>query len=234
MENLAVIIPVYNEEEIIEEVINDWVLELNKLKINYKIFAYNDGSKDNTKNVLEKIVADHSTLIVINKENSGHGPTILKGYKENVSDYTWIFQTDSDNEMGTDGFKNLWEKRSEYDFLIAQRANRKQPLIRKIISLFSRVCVRIFYGSGPKDINCPYRLMKSEKFIEFFKMIPADTFAPNVIISGIVAKKKLKFYEYPVSYSQRKTGEVSIKKFKLLKAAVKSFCQTIVFSFIIK
>lgn len=69
--------------------------------------------------------------------------------------------------------------------------------------------------------------MKSTVFKELFYKIPSDTFAPNVIISGFAAKKRLKIYEIPVNCRLRETGEVSIKKWKLLKAAVKSFCQTI-------
>lgn len=231
MENLAVIMPVYNEEDAIETVINKWCSELDKLGINYKIFAYNDGSKDNTADFLKKIADDKSNVVVINKKNSGHGSSILKGYKDNAPNFTWLFQIDSDNEMEPESFPQLWGKRLDYDFLIGIRDGRSQNFSRKIISFISRLCVRIFYGAGPWDVNCPYRLMRAEKFIDLFNNLPENTFAPNIIISGIVAKKKLKFFECYVSCAQRQTGEVSIKQLKLLKAAIKSFWQTIIFSF---
>lgn len=234
MENLAMILPVYNEEGSIEAVINKWSSELDRLEIDYKIFAYNDGSKDNTAKILEKIANDKPKLVVINKQNSGHGSTILRGYKENTRLFDWIFQIDSDNEMGPENFHHLWEKRLNYDFLIGIRDNREQIFSRKFISFISRLCVRIFYGVGPLDVNSPYRLMKTEKFLAVFDKLPDDTFAPNVIISGMVAKKGFKFYEYPIPCQPRQTGEVSIKKIKLFKAAIKSFWQTIIFSFVIK
>ena len=59
--------------------------------------------------------------------------------------------------------------------------------------------------------------------------IPEDTFAPNVIISGVACLKKLNVTEIPVHHRNRQTGEVSIKKIKLLKAALKSFFQTITY-----
>ena len=46
--DLAVIIPVYNEEGAIAKVINKWNTELLKTRINFKIYVYNDGSKDNS------------------------------------------------------------------------------------------------------------------------------------------------------------------------------------------
>lgn len=232
MENLAVIMPIYNEEEIIETVINNWIYELDKLEIDYKLFAYNDGSKDNTATILGQISKNKPNLIVINKENSWHGPTVLNGYKDNAPNFSWIFQIDADNEMGPEEFHQLWEKRLNYDFLIAIRKDRPQFLTRKFISFVSRLCIRIFYGKGPWDVNSPYRLMKTEKFIDLFNNLPEGTLSPNMIISGFVAKKKLKFYEHPVRCKQRQTGE-ELKKMKLLKTSIKSFWQTIIFSFVI-
>lgn len=234
MENLAVVMPVYNEEEGIKNVIEKWCSKLDKLNIDYTVFAYNDGSKDNTAKILEEIANNNPKVIAVNKENSGHGPTILKAYNDNAPHFNWIFQTDSDDEIEPEYFNLLWDKRADYDFLIGIRDNREQPLSRKIISLVSRLCIRIFYGKGPWDVNCPYRLMKSDVFIDLFKQIPPDVFSPNVMLSGVIGRKKLRFYETLIPCQGRQTGEVSIQKMKLFKAAAKSFWQTIVFSFKLK
>lgn len=231
MRELALIMPVYNEEGAIKNVLEKWDKTLSDLHIDYKIFAYNDGSKDKTGEILKEISSEHENIIAINKENSGHGPTILKGYRDNAEEFEWIFQIDSDDEMKEDSFHKLWENRENYDFLIGIRDGREQVLSRKIISAVSRMCIRIFYGKGVWDVNSPYRLMKTAKFKDVYFKIPSDTFAPNVIISGYCARKHLKFYETPVPCGIRETGEVSIKHFKLLKAAAKSFLQTIRFSF---
>ena len=55
MDKLAVVMPVYNEEGAIGNVINKWVAELDKLDVDYNIIAYNDGSKDNTATILDEI-----------------------------------------------------------------------------------------------------------------------------------------------------------------------------------
>lgn len=234
MENLAVVMPVYNEQEIVKSVIEKWCLELDKLNIDYKLFAYNDGSKDNSGQILEEIANNNPKVICINKKNAGHGPTVLKGFNDNAADFTWILQIDSDNEMEPAYFNRLWEKRDDYDFLIGIRENRAQPLSRKILSLASRVCVRMFYGKGPWDVNSPYRLMRSATFIDYFKQIPPNVFSPNLMVSGIVSKKKIRFYETPIPCQGRLTGEASIRKMTILKAAVKSIFEIIIFSFKVK
>ncbi len=233
MEKLAVIIPVYNEEEIIEKVINKLAFELETLKIDYKIFVYNDGSTDNSQLLLEKIAQNNKNIFVKNKPNAGHGQTILKGYKETVNDYDWIFQIDADNEMDPEYFKKLWQKRDEYDFLIAIREGRVQSLSRKIVSFFSRIFTIMFWGKSIWDVNCPFRLMKSTTFIHLFKQLPEFTYSPNLIISGYIAKKKIKFYETKIPCKQRETGVISLQKTKLIKTAFFSLWQTIWFSFLI-
>ncbi len=231
MKELSVIIPVYNESDIIQTVIRDWMNALNELKIDYIIMAYNDGSTDNSLNKLKDMKYDQGQLEVIDKTNSGHGPTILKGYRDSKSE--WIFQIDSDNEIKADTFHKFWEERFDYDFIIGHRANRESPFARKIVSLFSKMTVNIFYGSGINDINCPYRLYRKDSFDKYFNLIPDYTFAPNVILSGVALKSKMRIKIIDVEYSFRETGEVSIKKLKLLKAAIKSWWQTVTFRFIL-
>jgi glycosyltransferase involved in cell wall biosynthesis len=229
-EKLHVVMPVYNEVEAITGVLEDWVKALDASGANFIIHAYNDGSKDGTDKSLAAVAAREPRVQVCNKANSGHGPTILKGYRENVGS-DWIFQVDSDNEMKADSFLKLWSQRDRYDFLIGRRENRLSPLPRRVISLVSRMVVQFVFGRGVWDVNSPYRLMRTQSFRELFQKIPADTFAPNLIVSGHACRYSLRILEIPVPHVPRSTGEVSIKKWKLIKAASKAFLQTIQFGF---
>ena len=227
-ERLCVVMPVYNEEKSIAVVLHKWHGMLSKLGIDFEIRAYNDGSKDRSLAVMREAATSLGTRISVrDKVNEGHGPTILRGYREAVNDgFAWIFQIDSDDEMGPDMFGSLWNARSSCDFLVGRREGRRQPLSRKIVSWISRFCVRVFYGKSVWDVNAPYRLMRVSAFKSLFAAIPPDTFAPNVVISGLVARSRLRFLEFLVPQHERTTGEVSIKKGKLLKAAIKCFFQT--------
>lgn len=231
--DLCAVIPVYNEEGAIAAVLRKWCAMFDTLGIRYRIRAYNDGSKDSTSSILRAFAAERPDAVAaVDKPNSGHGPTILRGYREAAEEAEWIFQTDSDDEMGPEAFPALWEKRAGYDFLLGRRAGRAQPLPRKIVSAVSRAAVRAFYGRGGVwDVNSPYRLMRADAFRGFYRAIPDDTFAPNVILSGLAARHRLRCLETPVPQRDRTTGEVSIRKWKLLKAAARSFAQTVAFAF---
>ncbi len=231
-DRLCVVMPVYNERDAIGPVLEKWHAALDGLGIDFEIRPYNDGSKDDTLAVMEATAGRLDRRVAVrNKPNGGHGNTILTGYREAAADgFDWVFQIDSDDEMGPEKFGELWERRNEYDFLVGIRDGRLQALPRKVVSLVSRLCVRIFYGKGVWDVNTPYRLMRASAFRDFYAAIPLTTFAPNVILSGLAARHRLRMFEMPVPQHDRTTGEVSIKKWKLLKAAAKSFWQTISFA----
>ena len=155
-EKLCVVMPVYNEQDAIGPVLEKWNCALAALSIEYVIRPYNDGSKDDSLDVMNKIAESRQRIDVHDKPNGGHGHTILTGYREASNDgFDWIFQIDSDDEMGPEKFNDLWNRRDEYDFLVGIRDGRVQALPRKLISLVSRLCVRLFYGKSIWDVNSP-------------------------------------------------------------------------------
>jgi glycosyltransferase involved in cell wall biosynthesis len=226
MNDVTVVMPVYNEEACINEVIADWKAALDRLQLSYNLLILNDGSRDNTAGELAMHHGDPA-VTVINKENSGHGPTILTGYHLAVDNANWVFQVDSDNEIQAEHFQKLWNERHGYDAVFGIRSAREQALPRRIISAFSRMAVNLCYGRGVQDVNCPFRLMRATTLKKALPHIPADTFAPNVAISGLFVLTRRAVKNIAVPHSNRQTGEVSIKKWKLFKAAMKSLLQTI-------
>lgn len=228
MPELTVVMPVYNEEAAVGLVLGQWSEALQGLGIDYQIAVYNDGSKDNTLSALQTLAQENRRIQVIDKPNSGHGPTILKGYCDHL-DSPWIFQVDSDGELGPEEFDALWQRRHAFDFLIGNRICRKSPLPRQITTWISRLLVWLFYGRAVFDVNCPYRLFRPATLKADLLRIPNDTFAPNLILSGLASLRKLRTLQRDVTHSERQTGEVSIKKWRLFRAALTSFWQTILF-----
>lgn len=231
-DRLAVVMPVYNEEEAIRGVLEKWIECLDSLQCQYRVFAFNDGSSDGSLAVLRECEARFGgRLVVVDKPNGGHGETILSGYRRVAEKgFAWVFQVDSDDEMQPDSFPELWNRRADYDFLLGRRAGRKQALSRKVISFVSRLLVRFCFGRTVWDVNAPYRLMRVACFKKWFECIPSDTFAPNVLLAGLAAADGCRRFELPVPQRDRKTGVVSIRHWKLFKAACKSFFQTFWFA----
>ena len=76
MKKIAVIVPAYNEEVLIEKAVNSIPKKVNK------IIVINDCSKDNTKNIVESLAKENQKIELINfKKNSGVGATLIAGYE---------------------------------------------------------------------------------------------------------------------------------------------------------
>ncbi len=224
---LAIVMPVHNEQECIASVVRSWHNTLMMLGIDFVMITIDDGSSDATGRVLQEIANDR--IRVIHQANRGHGPTILRGYVQAAKLAEWVFQCDSDDEMPVDGFPSLWEVRHQYEAVFGYRQARRQSVGRKLISLCSRATVRLAFGKGVRDVNTPYRLMRCDVLRPIIDRIPADTFAPNVIISGALARAGTRIGNLPVPHQGRRTGSVSIVKWKLWKAAFRSFGQALAF-----
>jgi glycosyltransferase involved in cell wall biosynthesis len=224
--DLAVVMPAYNECDCIVRVVRSWLSVLSAEGIDFRLIVINDGSTDDTASELEAF-RDDPRVDVINKPNSGHGPTILVGYCEAVELAEWVFQCDSDDEIRPDHFPILWRSREQFDALFGIRSDRSQAPSRRLISYVSNLTVRIFFGEGVEDANTPYRLMRSSILREIISQIPSNTFAPNVIISGALAKSGVRILNHPVFWELRKTGTPSIIRWKLFKSVVLAFWQTL-------
>lgn len=224
--DLAIVMPVFNEQACITPVVESWITVLSNLNIDFRYLILNDGSTDGTKAALDAFKRDHR-IEVIHKQNTGHGPSILLGYGKAVQTAEWVFQCDSDDEITADYFPWLWEKRKHYHALFGKRTGRTQTLSRKFISGSSRIITRLLHGKGVVDVNVPFRLIRSDILEPIVCQIPEDTFAPNVIISGVLSKMGAKIYEHPVPHEHRKTGQVSLTSLKLWKVVTKAFWQTL-------
>ncbi|MGA0332978.1 MAG: glycosyltransferase family 2 protein [Kiritimatiellia bacterium] len=226
---LIVIMPVYNEAEVIESVAKEWLEMLDALNIPYRLHLANDGSTDATPEVLDHL--SHPSLEISHARNRGHGPTILRACRVAAGRAPWIFQTDSDGEIPAASFPEFWENRHRADLVIGRRSGRQSPLSRTLITAGVRGMLFLLYGRGIRDGNCPYRLLRSEAFRLLFSELPEDTFAPNILISGHSLRKKFRIVELPVPHRPRQTGVCSIRKGRLLRAAIRSGRQTLAFRF---
>ena len=111
MKKLSILIPAYNVENYIEKCINS-VLNLD---INYEIIIINDGSKDNTKKILEKY-KKYDYIKIINQKNMGISSTRNNLLREAKGKY--IFFLDSDDYINKDNFNNLLKEIDNQDLIM--------------------------------------------------------------------------------------------------------------------
>lgn len=221
---LYIIIPAYNEEVNIKQVIEDWYPIVEKCQNKKsRLVIIDDGSKDRTFSILQEVSKDKPLLVPITKENSGHGATLLYGYQyalEHGAEY--IFQTDSDGQTLATEFKQFWDIKDEYDLITGYRNDRKDGFFRILVMNMLIFVIYVFFGVRVKDANAPFRLMKAEILKENLKYVPKDFNLTNAVLTAIYAKKKQGIKYIPITFRARQGGENSINLKRILGIGVRA------------
>ena len=226
---LYIVVPAYNEEENILNVIEQWypIVEKYNGKGKSRFVILNDGSKDNTSKIVRKEMKNKPLLEIVDKKNSGHGATVLYGYQYALdAGADFIFQTDSDGQTNPDEFHEFWKLRYKYDMIIGHRNKREDGASRVFVTKVLKYTIKLIFGVTVIDANTPFRLMNKESLKECKKLVPDDFNLSNVILSVVYTKKGYKVKYIPITFKPRQGGvnSINLKKiFGIGKKALKDF-----------
>ncbi len=223
---LAVVVPVYNEGHRLTAMLRAWSAELDRLGISFMLGVYDDGSSDDSEVILDRVAPQIPRLHVVRQPNVGHGPTVIRAYRETTSE--WIFQVDGDDEIGPGEFTALWSLRGDADLVMGVRRGRSATWVRRMITWWAKWIVRAAYGANAADVNTPYRLMRSSAFKPLLDEISPNFFAPNIALTGMAAMSNLRILEVPVPCSIQPRTRSSLRGFRLWRGVARSLWQTVV------
>lgn len=227
MDKLYIVIPAYNEQETIRQVIADWYPVVEKIGADSRLVIVDDGSKDSTYAILKEEAEKNPQMIALTKPNGGHGATLLFGYDyalKQGADY--VFQTDSDGQTRAEEFEQFWNLREQYTMVIGHRKGRQDGASRVFVTKTLKLVCLILFQVKLTDANTPFRLMKATELSKILPLIPKNYNLSNVVISVIFAKKKLPVKYIPITFRPRQGGVNSINMkriFKIGKKAVGDF-----------
>ena len=220
MEKLYVIIPAYNEGMNIEQCIDDWypIVERHNGNGESRLVIINDGSKDNTYEIMQKLAKDKPLFTPLTKANGGHGDTVLYGYRYAIRhDADYIFQTDSDGQTLPEEFWKLWEDRKKCGLLIGSRKRRQDGWQRIFVTRILRLVILVTFHCWVEDANTPFRLMRAAELEEVLTEIPPQYFLANVLMTVRYTKEGRRVMYYPITFRPRQGGVNSINMKKIVK-----------------
>lgn len=232
MDRLFIVMPAYNEQDNIRELIETWYPVVVKTGPESRLVIVNDGSRDNTYNIMRDCAADKPQFVPLTKENGGHGDTVLYAYNYAINTLNsnkvmgggkaYVFQTDSDGQTLPEEFWQFWEKRNDFDLIIGHRKGRQDGFARVVVTKVLKLTIRLCFGVTVTDANTPFRLMESSKLAENIKLVPEHFFLSNVILTVIYTKKKQHIKYIPITFRPRQGGVNSINLKKIFKIGVKA------------
>ncbi|UMB54886.1 glycosyltransferase family 2 protein [Lutibacter sp. A64] len=201
----TIIVPVYNEEANLKRVEQELSNYIKIATKKTKVLFVNDGSKDNSQQLIEEICANNSNFEFINFEkNCGLSAAITAGFK-NV-DTELVGYIDSDLQTAPEDFNLLLKEIENYDLVTGVRANRKDTFVKNMSSTIANGIRRAFTHDGMDDTGCPLKVIKTEfaKNIPMFKGL--HRFLPAMILLQNGSIKQIPVQHFPRIAGEAKYG----------------------------
>ena len=220
---ISIIIPCYNEEKTIENVISQ--VELN-ISQNTEIIVIDDFSSDGSVEILKNIANSNRIRLIEKKLNEGKGSCIHMGLEQAKGDI--IIIQDADLEYSPNDYRKLLIpfEQANADVVYGSRFLGGGKYVRvhffwhylanKILTFLCN----LFTNLNMTDMETGYKVFKRSAIEKINLKEKSFGFEPEVTIK--LAKKKYKFFEVPISYNGRSYEEG--KKIGLKDAFIAVFC----------
>ena len=165
----SIVIPVYNEEEIVGNAITRLDAFLRGKDIRYEIIAVNDGSSDNSFEELKKLECD-SLRIISHPHNRGYGAALKTGVSESIARKVLFY--DADGQHKPDEVMRLIVESIDYDMVVGSRQGYQGPGWRQPGKKFINLLANYLVSFKIPDLNSGLRIVTKKKFEQFEHLYP--------------------------------------------------------------
>lgn len=159
--SLSIFFPCYNDSQSIADLVRTADKIARSLTKDYEIIVVNDGSTDNSLEVLQKLTNKYSHLkLIIHKKNQGYGGALASGFKAASKDL--VFYTDGDGQYDVNELPLLLSQfQEDTNFVNGIKLNRHDPAYRVLLGDFYNFIVRLLFWIPIYDTDCDFRLIKT-------------------------------------------------------------------------
>lgn len=226
LRSLSIFFPSYNDSKTLPKLLARTCSVAPKLANSFEVIIINDGSTDDTVEVLKTLKKQYPNLRIINhKKNLGYGAALRSGFTNAEKD--WVFYTDGDGQYDPAELVVLVDKLEEsVDVVNGFKITRSDPIIRKIVGALWNWLLHRMYPLPIRDVDCDFRLIRRS----LLSKINLSSTSGIVCLELVLKLKKAGaiFKEVGVHHYKRPFGS---SKFFTFKNIVKTVYDNIVFYF---
>ena len=186
IDEISVFFPAFNEEKNIEKTVVQAREVLEKIANKWEIIIVDDGSKDDTLKIANRLGKEDKRIKVIShKVNCGYGEALKSGFYN--ARYAWIATTDSDGQFDFSEVEKLFKKTDKSQVVIGYRINRQDSAIRRFFGWGWTLLANILLGIRVRDVDCSFKLVKKEVIDKIPKL---ESTRGGMISPELLAKAK--------------------------------------------
>lgn len=201
---VSIIIPVFNEAEIIESVVRDFYIKIMQKNPEVEFIIAEDGSTDGTKEILKRLNKEVPFKLVSGKERKGY----TRAFKDAVqlANKELVFFSDSDGQHEPNDLFKLLKEIDSNDIVSGYKLKRRDPFHRLLISKVYNFFIFLLFGLKMKDINSGFKLIKKDVIDDVLNDVINLKYC---VVSEFILKSYLAGYkikEVPIDHYPRKSG----------------------------
>ncbi len=224
VEEISAFFPAYNEQENIEDTVKKAVSVLEAVANQYELIVVNDGSKDSTAAIVDRLAKENAHIrLITHPTNLGYGTALRSGFYG--AKYNTIVFSDADGQFDFSEITTLLDASSGADLVIGYRMKRMDPPVRHFIAWGWKMLIWLFLGLRVRDVDCAFKLIKKPVLnaIPRLESTRGGMISPELIVK--VHKCGYKIAQVGVHHYPRAGGKpkgvsikiIAISFFELLK-----------------
>ena len=164
LQELSLFFPCHNEAENLEALVADALTALPALAATYEVILVDDGSRDDTAGVAERLAHQHSGIVRVVRHdvNRGYGGALRSGFA--AARYNYLAYTDGDRQFRVADLARLVERAeaTQSPVVIGYRLQRADPPLRLVYASIYRVANRVWFGLNVRDVDCAAKLFRRD------------------------------------------------------------------------
>lgn len=232
MPSISLVLPAYNEADNIEPMVTEATPALEANADDYEIVVVDDGSKDDTAGVTQRVMETHPHVrLVQHPVNQGFGAAVFTGFTSAEKD--WIFYTDADRQFVLSELERFVPLMDQADLIAGYRAPRRDPFMRVFYGKgWSMLCTFTF-GYTVRDVDCGFKLLRREIIEELAPHIRSRGATFSIEWLARAKRAGYRFVELPVTHRPRVAGsqtganiDVIVRAFReLVQVRMQLWCE---------
>ena len=221
---LSYFFPAHNEEPNLELLVDEALVALPALADRFEIVIVNDGSRDATGQIADRLAAAHPDVVraVHHPTNLGYGAALRSGFA--AARFGHVAFTDGDRQFKVADLGRLAARAGEPDrpdVVVGFRIKRMDPIIRTAYARSYRLANRIFFGLQVTDVDCACKLFRREA-LEGIRVESDGAFFSAELLIKLRARERT-VAEVGVPHYPRTAGSATGAKPQVILRAVRDF-----------
>ena len=221
---LSYFFPAHNEEANLEGLVLEALAALPALAERFEIIAIDDGSKDQTPKIADRLAAANPDLVrvVHHPTNLGYGAALRSGFR--AARYELVAFTDGDRQFRVADLGRLTARLTgpdAPDAVVGFRIRRADPVIRTLYARLYKLANRTLFGLRVRDVDCACKLFRREALAGVRVESGGAFFSAELLIKARAAGRKVA--EVGVEHYPRTAGSATGAKPSVVWRAVKDF-----------